>query len=78
MEVRAPELLRQLFGTVEIFRFENPMRFDSVEALLSYWSSHNLYDQQMEVVFREAAEHHFREHQEFQITKRAVGLCATP
>jgi len=76
MEFTAPNLLRELFGGVEIYRFENPMRFDSAEALIAYWSSHNLYERQLENAFREAVEQHFRLHNEFQITKKAVGLRA--
>ncbi|RJR46515.1 MAG: class I SAM-dependent methyltransferase [Deltaproteobacteria bacterium] len=76
MEKTAPGLLREIFGGVDIFRFENPMRFDSADALLAYWSSHNLYDRQVEAAFRDAAGRHFRGHPEFVITKRAVGLRA--
>src|ERR1019366_9952964 len=44
MEATGPDLVNEIFGNAEIFHFENPLRFDSPEALYSYWSSYNLYD----------------------------------
>lgn len=74
MEETGPYLARRRFRRVEIFRFENPLRFDSAEALYRYWSSYNLYEQKLDNAFRAAAAKHFQSHSVFETTKRAIGV----
>ena len=74
MEETGPYLARRLFSKVELFSFENPLRFDSAEALYGYWSSYNLYDQKLDSAFRTAAIKHFQSHSIFETTKRAIGV----
>jgi ubiquinone/menaquinone biosynthesis C-methylase UbiE len=76
MEDTGPELARQLFRSVKLTHFENPLRFDSPDALYSYWSSYNLYDQSLDAEFRSAAERYFHTHSFFQASKRVVGIKA--
>jgi cyclopropane fatty-acyl-phospholipid synthase-like methyltransferase len=74
MEGTGQELAREIFGNAETFCFENPLRFDSAEALYSYWSSYNLYDRTLDEVFRMRAADHFRKHDVFETVKRVVGI----
>jgi SAM-dependent methyltransferase len=76
MEDTGPQLACQLFRKVELARFENPLCFDNPDALYSYWSSYNLYDQSLDVEFRSAAERYFQTHSVFQASKRVVGVKA--
>lgn len=74
MEERGPALARELFSAVEIVRWENPIRFDSPDALVAYWSNHNLHDPALDDAFRAAAEAHFAENDVFAAPKRVVGV----
>jgi hypothetical protein len=76
MEDTGPQLARQLFQRIEVVQFENPLCFDNPEALYSYWSSYNLYDQNLDAVFRTAADRYFQTHAVFQTSKRVVGVKA--
>jgi SAM-dependent methyltransferase len=74
MEGLGQELACRLFGDAEIFSFENPLRFNSPEALYAYWSSYNLYDESLEEPFRSRAAQHFRSQNIFETVKRVIGV----
>jgi len=76
MEKTGQQLARELFTRVEVFTFQNPLRFDSAEALYSYWSSYNLYDEKLAADFKAAADKHFTTHSIFETIKRVVGVRA--
>ncbi len=76
MERTGPSICAELFAEVERMGFENPMRFDSAEALLDYWRNYNLHDPALEEPFAEAARAHFEAHDEFVTAKRVVGIRA--
>jgi SAM-dependent methyltransferase len=76
MEGAGQELARQVFGNAEIFCFENPLRFNSPEALHSYWSSYNLYDEDLDEAFRSRAAKHFEQQDVFETVKRVIGVRA--
>jgi SAM-dependent methyltransferase len=69
-------LARSMFSDVEECEFENPLRFDSPDALLTYWTSYNLYDPALEARFRAAAERHFANEPLFETVKRVRGVRA--
>jgi SAM-dependent methyltransferase len=77
MEEEGPGIAAELFGAVERSTFENPLRFDSAEALHSYWSAYFLYDPQLEPGFEAAARNHFERNATFTTVKRVVGIRAT-
>lgn len=77
MEQTGPALARELFWKVEIFTFENPLRFDSAEALHGYWKFHNLYEEALEASFKASAAVHFHTHAVFETVKRVTGIRAT-
>lgn len=76
MEETGQQLAREFFTTVEVFTFENPLRFDSAEALYVYWSSCNLYDKNLDANFKAAATKHFQTHFMFETIKRVIGVKA--
>ena len=76
MEVKGPELAARLFATVEAFTFENPLSFDSVDALYRYWRHYNLYQEDLTESFLGAAERHFAEQSSFLTVKRVAGVKA--
>jgi hypothetical protein len=76
MEDTGPQLARQLFQRIDVVQFENQLCFDNPEALYSYWISYNLYDQNLDAVFRSAADRYFQTHSNFQTSKRVVGVKA--
>jgi SAM-dependent methyltransferase len=76
MEETGQQLAHELFARVEVFKFQNPLKFDSAEALYSYWSSYNLYDENLGSDFKTAAAKHFQEHSGFETVKRVVGVKA--
>jgi len=67
---------RQVFRKVEIVLFENPLRFDSAEALYTYWSSYNLYDEKLGDSFKSASNEHFNNNSVFETIKRVIGVKA--
>lgn len=73
----APAICRQLFGTVEIARFENPVRFREPEEAIQYWRSHNLYDARLESAFAAAVEEAFAGG-EFVNVKHGMAVIARP
>ena len=76
MEEEGQRLARELFAQVTVTTFENPLEFASAEALYDYWSSYNLYDEQLDAEFRAAAADHFRTKRGFRTVKRVVGVRA--
>lgn len=70
------QLAREFFATVEVDTFENPLRFDSAEALHTYWSSYNLYDPSLDDAFRTAAADYFSGNAVFETVKRVIGVKA--
>jgi ubiquinone/menaquinone biosynthesis C-methylase UbiE len=80
MEGTGQELAKKIFGNAEIFTFDNPLRFNSAEALYSYWSSYNLYDETLDEAFRCNAAKHFQNHPVFETVKRVIGVrtCKNP
>jgi SAM-dependent methyltransferase len=76
MEETAPAICRELFAGVERFGFENPVRYDSAQALVDYWRNYNLYDPELEERFERAAAEHFEDNPEFVTAKRVVGIRA--
>ena len=76
MEETGPRLARELFAAVEMFSFENPLRFDSADALYAYWANYNLYDACLEKEFKASAKQYFKTHQCFETIKRVVGVRA--
>ena len=74
MEGTGQELARKIFGNAEIFYFENPLRFNSPDALYSYWSSYNLWDEALDEAFRSRAAEHFDKLDVFQTVKRVIGV----
>lgn len=76
MEGEGPALADKWFDSVETCTFENPLDFDSAEALVSYWSSYNLYEYDLADAFAKAAQDHFITHDVFRTTKRVIGVAA--
>lgn len=74
MENTGQTLAKELFGNIEIFHFENPLIFDSVDSLYSYWSSYNFYDENIDGAFNEAAIKYFQTNKYFITSKRVVGV----
>jgi SAM-dependent methyltransferase len=56
MEKTGQEIARYHFAGVQTFSFENAITYSSVDDLVAYWSSHNLYDPVVDDAFREAVE----------------------
>jgi SAM-dependent methyltransferase len=76
MEQTGFEKARELFGDVEQLEFENALRFDSPEALLTYWRSYNMYDPSIEQDFGAAVECHFASEPVFETVKRVAAVRA--
>ena len=76
MEETGRELAHSLFSRVEIVELQNTVRIDSADALFSYWSSRNLYDESIAEAFRAAANRHFEARPSFEITKCVTGVKA--
>jgi ubiquinone/menaquinone biosynthesis C-methylase UbiE len=76
MEGTGQSLARDIFGAIEVFTFENSLRFNSANALYRYWSSYNLYDQEFDSDFRVAAAKYFETHPLFETRKRVIGVKA--
>ncbi len=68
---------RDLFAEVEIRRYEQPLRFDSPEALHACWSVSRLYDETLEHEFHHAAARYFASHALFETVQRVIGIRAT-
>ena len=76
IENTAQQLTRNMFSSVEISIFENPLKFDTPDSLYSYWSSYNLYDEKLDSAFQEAAKKHFKTNDYFITYKRVLGVKA--
>jgi len=77
MEENGAQLVKEIFGNIEIFQFDNQLDFDSAESLYTYWSSYNLYDASIDQLFKDTAEKHFETNNIFTTTKRVIGVKAT-
>lgn len=77
MENNGQELAKKYFTNIHVFRFENPLIFDSADSLYSYWRSYNLYSEQLDAKFRDAVEKHFEKNSFFVTKKRVLGVKAT-
>jgi SAM-dependent methyltransferase len=73
MDVEGPRLFEEVFDSVELSRFENPMTFPGPEDLMAYWRSYHLYSPGREPEFRRALDAHFREHGRFTTVKVVRG-----
>ena len=76
MEDTGPRLAHRYFARVEASTFQNTLRFNSADALYRYWSSYNLYDEQLDTGFRAAATRHFETRAVFETVKRVIGIRA--
>ena len=76
MENTGQELARNMFNSVEISIFDNPLKFDTPDSLYRYWSSYNLYDEKLDSAFQEAANEHFKTSDYFITYKRVLGVKA--
>lgn len=76
MEDTGQSLAREFFGNVEIFRFDNPIRFNSADAMYNYWRSYNLFDAELEAQFKFAVSEYFRTNSIFETVKRVMGVRA--
>ena len=74
-EVGLP-LARECFAEVELVKFEQPVFFDTPEALYTCWSSSKLYSDELDVACRRAVLRHFEAHPVFETIKRVVGIKA--
>jgi SAM-dependent methyltransferase len=71
MDESAPGLFAAVFGSVEWFRFENPIVFPSPDDVLDYWRSYHLYSASHEEAFRQALRRHFDSAGHF-VTRKVV------
>lgn len=76
MEETGPAIAKEVFGEVRLSKFENALSFGSAEALWTYWSSHNMFDANVEDRFRTKAEEHFKTNKTFRAVKRVRGVLA--
>lgn len=76
MEKMGQHFTHEIFGNLEFFNFENPLNFNSPEALYNYWSSYNLYEPELDSVFKKAADVHFQHNKSFKTVKRVIGVKA--
>lgn len=76
MEETGQQLAHEFFAHVEVFTFQNPLRFDSADALYRYWRSYGLYDEKLDGEFQAAVAKHFQTHPVFETVKRVVGVKA--
>ena len=67
---------RDVFSQVEMCSFENPLRFDSPDALYAYWHESSLYSEDRDNEFRRAAARHFQSHESFETAQRLIGIKA--
>jgi SAM-dependent methyltransferase len=77
MEDTALVICSSLFGSVEVFRFENHVRFTSVRDLVDYWTSHNLFRPDALDRFTALAKEHFERSDQFVNVKRGIGVLAS-
>ena len=66
----------EVFDRVDTVTFENILRFDSAQALYTYWSSYNLYDKSIDSQFLYAAQEYFKNNNMFKTVKRVIGIKA--
>lgn len=74
-EVVIPECSK-LFVGLRCSLFENPVVFPTVESLLEYWHSTDVFDTEIEDDLAEALLQGFQAKGSFSITKRAIGVLA--
>jgi ubiquinone/menaquinone biosynthesis C-methylase UbiE len=74
MEYKSQEICSELFYNYEILSFDNPINFKTPESVMSYWKSHNLYQESYELLFEKEILKHFELHGQFTNTKRGIGI----
>ena len=76
MEEVGMQYAHDFFSDIETVKFEQPLRFDSPEALHACWSVSKLYNEDLEQAFLQAAEDHFASHRVFETIHRVIGIKA--
>lgn len=67
---------RDFFSHVEVVRFEQPLCFETPDALHACWRISRLYDEELEPRFQQAALRHFATRPAFETIQRVVGVRA--
>jgi len=70
-----PEIKKN-FSIVEEYYFSNPLHFPEPGALINYWKSYYLYNQNIEEEFISKVKNYFDNYTEFISTKKILGLIA--
>ncbi|WP_378950615.1 class I SAM-dependent methyltransferase [Pelosinus sp. sgz500959] len=69
-------LLTELGLTFQEYKFENEIRYPSVDAVLSYWKASTFYDEQVEEKFSKRLEATFAENASFNVSKHVIAYVA--
>jgi SAM-dependent methyltransferase len=73
MDREGRALFHDVFDSVEVSTFENPVTFPSSGELLAYWRSYHLFSPRYEDAFRRAADDHFERAGAFTTVKVVRG-----
>ena len=67
---------KSVFSEVNIEIFENPITFPNKEALLKYWKSYTLFEQEVQNEFENAITNIFKKEGKFITKKIVMGITA--
>jgi len=76
MEETSPDICKNIFDEVTVTKFENSVVFPDANSVLTYWKSHNLFDETIVAEVERRVKQHFETYGEFLNTKRGIGILA--
>ncbi|HVX27962.1 MAG TPA: class I SAM-dependent methyltransferase [Parafilimonas sp.] len=76
MEETGMRLAETFFNEAEVSAFQNILEFNSADSLFNYWSSYNLYNENIAGDFRKAANKYFETNVIFRTAKCVIGIKA--
>jgi len=76
IETKALPYFKSLFNEVKIEIFENPITFPNKEALLKYWKSYTLFEQEVQSEFENTITEIFEKEGKFITKKIVMGITA--
>ena len=77
IEDELPRLFNKYFGNFRVIEAKNTIEFPSANDVWKYWSSHNMFNQEIETKFKKLSSEYFEKNDKFLTTKVIKGVIAT-
>ena len=76
IENKLPQLFKKYFGNCEKIEATNTIEFPSENDVWKYWSSHNMFNKEIEKKFKKLISEYFESNEKFITTKVIRGVLS--